>query len=157
MNKEKTIKLLGIFFIIVGVLQLIFNAKDIWWSLVILSYPSSFSLHEKLFFTAVSLILCFALPLTELMAGFGIIKIKKWGWWLAIVSCIITFIANFYGTINFAIASYKFQNTPIPTAQEGAHIEFISMWPTYVYAIVSVLLIILLNQKSLKNAFRPQI
>jgi hypothetical protein len=153
MNKEKIIKLLGTFFIIVGSLQLILYAKDIWWSLVFLFNPSPLrSLQENLLLSAASFLLFVMLPLAALIAGFGILKIKKWGWWLAIASCILTFIVNFYRTINFAITTYKFKNQPIPPIPEGAHVIFISMWPTYIYTVISALLIILLTRKAIKDA-----
>lgn len=154
MNNKKLVKLLGAFFIIVSILQLILNAHNNWLSLTDLFRPYSLrSLKEYLF---LSLFFSFALPIATLIAGFGILKIRTWGWWLAMMSCIITFIANSYGAINFAIACYKFQNTTIPTVPEGAHIEFFSMWPTYMHAIVSALLILLLKQKSVKIALSSQ-
>jgi hypothetical protein len=154
MNKEKIIKLLGAFFIIVGGLQLILNTKNIWWSLVDLFHPSSLrSLHENLLLSAACFLVFLMLPVAIFIAGFGILKIKKWGWRLAMASCIITLIINFYGTINFAINSYKFRNLPIPTISESVHVVFVSMWPTYIEALISALLIMLLIQKSIKNSF----
>jgi hypothetical protein len=154
MNEEKIVKLLGIFFIIVGALQLILNTNNIWWSLVDLFHPSSSrSLQENLLLSAACLLLFLTLPLATFIAGFGIIKIKKWGWWLAMANCIITFVINFYGTINFAITSYKFRNLPIAAIPQGTHVIFISMWPTHIYAIITALLIILLTRKLIKNAF----
>lgn len=154
MNKEKITKLLGIFFIIVGGLQLILYANDIWLSLVFLFHPSPLmSLRENLLWNVASFLLFVALPLATFIAGCGILKIKKWGWCLAMASCILTLIVNFYGTINFAITRYQFRNLPMPIIPESAHVEFISMWPTYMYALISALLIMLLTQKSIKNAF----
>jgi len=153
MNKEKIINLLGAFFIIVGGLQLLFYAKDIWWSLYILFHPSpQMSLQENLLWSTASLLLSVVLPLATLIAGFGILKIKKCGWWLAMTSCILTFIVNFYGTINYAIACYKFRNLPMPTIPKDTYFIFISMWPTYIYTIISALLIILLTRKLIKDA-----
>jgi hypothetical protein len=156
MNKKKIINLLGTFFIIVGGLQLILYASDIWWSLVFLFQPvSSMSLQEYLLWSAASLLLYVILPLASFIAGFGILKIKKWGWWLALASCIITFIINFYGTINYAITSSKFRNMPMPEIPEGYNVIYISMWPTYIYTISSALLIILLTRKLIKDAVKP--
>ena len=153
MNKEEIIDFLGAFFIIVGGLQLFYYANDIWLSLFILFHPSpQMSLQENLLWSSTSLLLLVVLPFATSIAGFGILKIKKWGWWLAMASCILTFIVNFYGTINFAIASYKFRNLPMPTIPEGSYFIFISMWPTYIRAIISALLIILLTRKSIKDA-----
>ena len=154
MNKEKIINLLGTFFIIVGTLQLILNTNNIWWALRDLLHPSSLrSLKENLLLSVSGLLIFFVLPLATFIAGFGIRKIKKWGWKLAMASCIITFIINFYGTINIAINSYKFRNMPMPAIPQGTHVVFISMWPTYTDALISALLIMILIQKSIKNEF----
>lgn len=156
MNKEKIIKLFGTFFIIVGGLQLLLNANAIWVSFFFLFNPSpSRSLQDNLLWNTASLFFSFALPLATFMAGFGIIKIMKWGWWVAMACCIFTFIVNFYGTINFAIQSYRLQNMPMPKIPVDAHVMYISMWPTYMYAVISALLILLLTRKLVKDAIKP--
>ena len=72
---------------------------------------------------------------------------------MAVIACMVTFVVNFIGTINFVFAVYKSQNVPMPTIPEGAHVEIVSMWPTYIYAVTSVLLLLLLTRNSIKKAF----
>ncbi len=153
-NNKRIVKILGSFFIAVGSLQLLSGAKDIWWSLEMWLRPSSFmTIQEYLFFTATSLLFLIVLPLVVLMAGYGMVTIRRWGWFLAMIACIARFVFSLYGTINFAIASYKSRNVPIPRIPEGAHVGFVSMWPTYIYALSSALLILLLTRNSVRKMF----
>jgi hypothetical protein len=155
MNKDKTIKFLGVIFITVGLLQLILGAKDIWWHLVFIFRSSAYpSVHGYLFYSAVSLFFFIILPLAIGISGIGIFRIRRWGWILAIMVCTITFIVKFIGTIYYAFAVYKSEGNPMPTISEGAQVAgFVSMWPTYIYAVTSALLILLLTQSSTKKAF----
>ncbi len=154
MNKQTMIKYLGVFFIVVGSLQLIFWAKDIWWSFDGLFHPSSFiTIQEYLFFSATSLLFLIALPIAILIAGYGIMKIRKWGWLLAMIVCIVSLISSFYGAIYFAILSYKSRNIPMPKIPEGYHVEVIRMWPTFIYALISAFLILVLKRRSIRQEF----
>jgi hypothetical protein len=138
------IKILGSFFIAVGSLQLISGAKDIWGSLEMWLRPGSFmTIQEYFYFTAISLLILIVLPLAVLMAGYGMVRIRRWGWFLAMIACVARFLLSLYGTINFAIANHKSLNIPIPKIPEGAQVELVSMWPTYIYALSSALLIVL--------------
>ena len=154
MTKDKAIKLLGIFFVAVGSIKLLSSAHGIWWSLNGLLRPSSFAtFQDYLLYSAVSLFFFIILPLVILVAGIGILKLKKRGWQLAILVCAITFIINFIGIINFSCAVYKTHNIPMPPIPKGAHVGIVSMWPTYISAVISPLLIWLLTRKSIKTAF----
>jgi hypothetical protein len=153
-NNKRKVKILGSFFIAAGSLQLISGARDIWCSLEMWLRPSSFmTIQEYLFFTAISLLFLLVLPVAVLMAGYGMVRIRRWGWVLAVIACVVRFLFSLYGTINFAIASYESRNVPIPKIPEGAHVEFASMWPTYIYALSSTLLILLLTRNSVRKAF----
>jgi len=155
MDKDKTIKFLGVLFITVGSLQLMMGANDIWWPLVFMFSPSAYpSVHDYLFYSAASLFFFIILPLAIGISGIGIIRIRRWGWLLAIMACTITFIVKFIGTINYAFAVYKSKGNPMPTIPEGAQVAgFVSMWPMYIYAITSALLILLLTRSSIKKTF----
>jgi hypothetical protein len=154
MNKDKTIKLLGVLFIAVGSLQTFLRAKDIWWLLTFLFRPNAYStVHNYLFYSAASLFFFIILPLAILVAGIGVIRIKRWGWILAITVCAVTFIVKLIGTMNFEFAVYRLKDHPIPPITEGAVVGYVSMWPTYIYGIASGLLILVLTRNSIKKAF----
>lgn len=154
MNKSAIIKLLGILFVALGSIQLILNARDIWWSLSNLFHPDHFmTIQDYILGGPTSLFFHLVLPVATPISGYGLLKIRRWGWWLAIINCVVTFISSFIGIVYFAIASYKARNLPMPKFPEGAHIVVVSMWPTYIYAVVSALLILLLTRKSVKDAF----
>ena len=156
MNKWTIIiKLLGVLFVATGLLQLISKAKGILWSLFDLFHPNHFvKIEDYILLGPISLFFLVVLPVAALISGYGMLKIRRWGWLLAIISCLITFIMNFYGAVNFILANYKVQNPPMPKFPEGAHIVVVSMWPTYIYAGVSAVLILLLTRNSVRDAFR---
>jgi hypothetical protein len=154
MIKDKAIKFLGAFFVAVGSFKLLSNVQGIWWFLANLFRPSAYpTFHDYLFYSSASLFFFIIFPLGILMSGIGIFKIRKWGWQLAVLVCTITFIISFIGIINFAYAVYKTHNIPMPPIPKGAHVGIVSMWPTYISAVISPLLIWLLTRKSIKTAF----
>jgi len=158
MNKDKIIKLLGALLITTGSLQLIFSAEGIWLTLAGLFRPSSFwSFQAYLYYSAASLFFFIILPSAIFMAGIGLFKFRQWGWQLAVTVCTITLIVKLIGTINFAYAAYKTWDLPMPKMPEGAHVGIVSMWPTYIYGIISALLILLLTRNSIKSAFNPSL
>ncbi len=153
MNRS-AIKLLGVLFISVGSIQLILNAKRIWWSLFDLFHPGHFMTIQNYILTGPTfLLVLLVLPVSILISGYGLLRIRRWGWFLATINCVVTFIRNFPGIVYFAVASYKARNLPMPKIPEGSHVFVISMWPTYIYAVASALLILLLTRKSVKDAF----
>jgi hypothetical protein len=157
MDKTKIIKMLGAVLVSVGSLQLIWRLKDSWWAFAGLFRPSSFATMQvylisgatSLFFIIISIIL----PLAIFIAGIGLIRIRRWGWILAVTVCSVTFIIKFIGTMNFAFAVYMLKDNPIPPIPEGAVVGYVSMWPTYIYGIASGLLILVLTRKSIRKAF----
>jgi hypothetical protein len=158
MDKNKIIKILGAVFVTVGSLRLIWTLKDSWWALAWLFRPSSFATMQvylissatSLFFFIISIIL----PLAIFIAGFGIIRIKRWGWILAVTVCSVTFIIKFIGTMNFAFAVYMLKDNPMPPIPKDAVVVgHVSMWPTYIYGIASGLLILVLTRDSIKKEF----
>ena len=146
---------MGFLFIVVGLLQLISEAKGIWLSLFLLfrlnAYPS---LLGYLIFNIAFLFFLIILPLAILSAGIGIIKMRRWGWRLAITVCSITLVIKLIGAVNYAFAVYMAGNNLSPHIPAGAIAVFpISMWYSYIYGIVSGLLILILTRKSTKKAF----
>jgi hypothetical protein len=156
-NKLTTVKLIGTLLIIIGSIQLIMSAESIWWFIAILFHPGSYNSYlEYLFDSAISLLFT-SLPLAAIIAGYGLLKNNTWSWQLAVVTCLCMFILNLLGVIKFAVLCYQWSITPvppIPPISEGKYyVEsgYFSMWPTYIYTVVSALLIIMLNRKSVKN------
>jgi hypothetical protein len=154
MSRSAIIKLLGILFVATGSIHLILNAKGIWWSLFDLFHPGHFMTIQDYFVVAhLSLLLRLVLPVAILISGYGLLEIRRWGWSLAIINCVVTFIRNFLGILYVAVVSFKLRNQPMPTFPEGGHIFVVSMWPNYIYILASALLMFLLTRKSLRDAF----
>ena len=94
------------------------------------------------------------IPTIACISGIGLLKLKKWGWYFAIITTLIVFALNLTGTIKFIIASYQYRNVPMPPIPEGAVVQYVIMIPTYIYTIVTLLLIILLSRKSIRTNFK---
>ncbi len=85
MNKDKMIKILGAFFIAAGSIQIILSANDTWWSLSGLFHSrSSMKVQDFLFYCTEYLFFFLILPLAILPSGIGMIRIRRWGWLLAV-------------------------------------------------------------------------
>jgi len=148
---NKIIKNLGIFFILIGTIKLFSNINGVWMLLTVLSHPNSLSFEDYLLYGFIPLLFLFFLPLLIIIAGIEVFKKRKLGWQLAMAVCIITLIINVVGIINFAYAVYITSNIPMPSISNGSSVGIVSMWPTYVSALVNILLIFLLTRKSIKR------
>ncbi len=70
------------------------------------------------------------------------------------IVCVITLVSHLYGTIWFAVLSYKYRDIAMSKIiPEGYHVEYISMWPTYIYALISALLVLVLKRQSMRKEF----
>ncbi len=157
-NNMKTIKILGVLLIIVGSSHLIFKAKVIWWTSQSFFHPGSFmSTQEYIFHVLASILVLILLPLATLISGYGLFRIKKWGWILAMISCGTTFILSCIGTISFAIVSNKYRTIPMPNIPVDMHVETFSIWPTYIKVVISALFMFTLKRPSLRQEFNENI
>ncbi len=146
---QVNLKILGVLLVAGGTAKLFSNLQIIRWSLVNLFQPGAFTVfHDYVILNVEFMFFFLFLPLAILISGIGVFRIRKWGWKLAILVCAITFLVNFIGIINFAHAVYELQSSPMPPLSEGALNKIMSMWPTYVSALVSALLIVFLTLKS---------
>jgi hypothetical protein len=156
-NNMKIIKTLGALFIVTGLLQVVCGAEGIWWSLRSLLNPSSFvSIQKYLIFGVTSIFFLLLIPSATLIAGYGLVRVKKWSWILALSLCVITFVLSCYGSIKFAIASYTHRNMLMPQIPEEAHVETARMWSSYIKLLVSALLILVLKRETLREEFNTK-
>lgn len=151
-SKITLIKILGSLLIFFGLFKLIYGINGVWWPIRVLLTPSTYNtLSELFFFGGTTLLLSLILPILALVSGFGLIKVKKWGWIWSIIVSLIIFVINFSGTINFAVASYLLRDVPFPEISEDAVVASVSMWPTYIYALISILFVLILTRESVKK------
>ena len=154
MGNARIIRYLGVLFIVVGLLHLSLRLKGIWLLLTSVFHPSSFrSMQEFVFYGTTFLLFMLVLPIGVVVAGYGLIRLRKWSWMLSLVICVIRFLLGCYGTITLLIASYKLRGLPQPKIPEGTHVVVVSVWPTYMHMAVCALLIVLLTRKPIRDAF----
>ncbi len=105
------------------------------------------------FWLVLFLVFSVVVPLLTVFAGWGVFKFRHWGHMLALVICTLMFIVNFVGSINFAVQSYKAIDAPTPVIPKGSVAVYQSMWPTYITAIVSGVLVVILRWRPIRNLF----
>lgn len=153
-SKKGILRIIGVVLLFFGLLKIISRADDIFFSINIFFVPNTHNtLAEILYISGSILFFGLCLPILAIVSGWGLIKIKKWGRTWALIVLLSVFATNFLGAINFAIVSYQSRNIPMPKIPEGYHVESVSMWPTYIYALISALLILILKRKSLRQEF----
>ena len=75
------------------------------------------------------------------MAGWGLLKFRRWAHLLALSPSVLMFVVIFLGGINFAVQSYNAMNAPAAEIPEGSVAFYYSVWPTYITSIGSGILI----------------
>jgi len=152
-HNKKIVKSLGIVFIAYGGFKILLGLKSVWLVLGWCFYPSSYnSISEQIFYSTMTILLTIILPSAAIIGGIGLLKQKKWGWIVAVVIAISTFIMGALGTINFIIESDRYRNMPISFISGGEVVDTISMIPTYIQCIVALIILILLSRKFIKQS-----
>ncbi len=94
------------------------------------------------------------LPLSELVAAYGLFKLRPWAWKTAVALLSFDFLTRFIGAINFVIQVMRFRDKPIPPIPKGAVVGVISMWPSYIIALLCGIFVFILIQPSVKEIFK---
>ena len=147
------IKLLATVLVIYGGFEFLSGIKGVWWSIRSFFYPTSNTIWEIIYFSSLTFFFSLILPIGAICGGIGLLRRKKWGWILSIIVSLTIFTISFAGTINFAIASYYYRNIPIPPFPEGSIVEHVSMIPTWIITVLSLVYILILKRKSVKGMF----
>ena len=91
------------------------------------------------------------IPVAKLIAAYGLLRFRPWAWRVAIIPLTVDFLFCLIGAINFAIQSYRYRYFQIP---EGYRVvKVISMWPSYIIALLSAFAILFLLRPSVKRKF----
>ncbi len=149
------IKSLGAFFMLTGLLELILDRKEIYWNFRGLIHGNEFigKPGDYFLFHGLSGIF-FVLILAAIVAGYGLMKLKKLSWALSVAGCTVLFFSALYGIISVAVLTAQ-RTVPMPNVlPNGAVVQYV--WPTYLVALISLALIILLSRKSIREIFKYQ-
>ena len=145
------IRIFALIFLAYGSFQFITGVKPLWMTLRFLFYPSNNTLSEGLYYFSMTFLFSVLIPTIACVSGIGLLKQKNWAWYFAIITTLIVFAVNLTGTLTFIIASYHYRNIAMPPIKEGIVVRYISMIPTYIYTVVSFLLIIILSRRSIRD------
>ena len=152
-NVNHITKSLSILLVLYGAAKIFLGVKSLWLAITYIFYSSSITFLSVLYTLGLPLIYIVLIPVGAISGGVGLYQKKKWGWILSISISLIIFALHFAGTVNFIIASYFYENIPLPPIPEGSHVQYSSMIPTYITTVVSLICILILRQKAVKNEF----
>ncbi len=148
------IKAVGIIAIILGAIPLLnylLLTITIVKPILVGAYPAG-----KFSFLLVIVAASMILPLAKVIAGYGLLRIIQWARKAAIAIFTIEFLLVFTGAANFCVQCYRFRNIPAVIYDRAMFIETVNMWPTYIFALVSLLFIAILSRPSIKEIFSGQ-
>ena len=159
MQKKKSIFVVRVIAIVTAATAFYYlspiQIRGLWWTFTSLlrghTWPG-FSWWTLFWFISVELLL-----VLKIVSAYGLFRIRSWARNFSIIVLLADFLTRLYGIINFW--SYYFQHPephPIPQEGEGVGviIEYISMWPTYIIAFISLILVIILWQKPIRKIFK---
>ncbi|HDH50561.1 MAG TPA: hypothetical protein ENG95_00800 [Nitrospirae bacterium] len=93
-------------------------------------------------------------PVLAIAAGCGLVRFKGWGWRWALIVSFIMLSANVIKAISFVFIEYLTKNLPMQELPDGIPVvSVINVWPPYIYAALSLLLIIVLIRPAIKKEF----
>ena len=93
------------------------------------------------------------LPVAKVIGGYGLLKIRLWARKLTIAVFAIEYLIGFTAAMFFGIQCYRLRHMPPSMYDNAITVGTLSMLPTYIFALVSLLVIALLTRNSVRKAF----
>ena len=92
----------------------------------------------------------------KLVSAYGLFRIRLWGRIVAIVVLSFDFLVRLAGAIN--TWTYNIRHPELPPIPENTTlVEVISMWPSYIIGIISLLSVIILLSRPVKEIMKEKI
>ncbi len=98
-------------------------------------------------------IVIYLVTLGKTISAYGVYRLRPWGWGLALLALSIDFLYRLFGAINYFTFSIQHPE-PLPIPPGYADIKVVSLWPSYIICLISLLSIVALTRKSVKVAFK---
>lgn len=101
-----------------------------------------------------ALILFNLILLGKLLAIYGLLRFKLWGRNIAI--CVLTsdFLLRLAGAVNMWTFQLRHPEPPsIPASSESVYVGTVSVIPSYVIGLLSLISVIILTRKNIREAF----
>lgn len=122
-----------------------------WWEIIgfwVREGISPFARHASWLFPA--MILFDLILLFKLVTAYGLFRLRSWAITPAICVLSLDFIFRLWGAINTWTYTLRHpEPPPIPT--EGVVVKVISMWPSYIIGAISLVSLIILFRKSVRE------
>jgi len=130
-----------------------FGLRYIWHTILDMIY--GYQQWEFLAYFPVAIVFKPILPLLKLVSAYGLLQIRPWARKLAIGTLSFDFLIRFIGAIKFVILVMQYRNKPIPPIPQDAVVgQVISMWPSYIIALLCITSVFILIQPSVKRIFK---
>lgn len=132
---------------------------SIWWGLAAtLQGQDDFSsLNKSLWFGPTTIIL-YVIILFKLIAAHGLFRLKSWGRTLTIGVLFCDFLIKLLGAVN--IWTYYWRHPEalemiesLQASSQDVHVQTVSMWPSYISGVFSLICIVFLLRQSTKEKF----
>ena len=122
-----------------------------WWDIIglwVRQGKTPFAGHASWLFPAI--ILFDLILLFKLVTAYGLFRLRSWAIIPAICVLSLDFILRLYGAINTWTYTLRHpEPPPIPT--EGVVVKVISYWPSYIIGAISLVSLIILSRKSVRD------
>ena len=86
----------------------------------------------------------------KIIAAYGLFRLRKWAWKLALVVLSIDFSWHLFAAVYHFVS---FRHSKTPPVPPGTITVTVSLWPSYIICILSLFSIILLARKPVRTVF----
>jgi len=94
------------------------------------------------------------LSLAKVVSGVGLARAQKCAWWAAVVALSADFLTRLYGHLAaWSSAFLHAQPPPVATGGEGVVVTTVSMWPSSIIAVVSLVSVAILLRGTTRRYF----
>jgi len=103
-----------------------------------------------------SWVLLFGFPilsLAKVVSGVGLIRGREWSWSVAVLALSTDFLIRLHGHI-VAWSSAFLHPEPLPTPAGDGVVVTVSMWPSSIIAVVSLVSVLILLKGTIRRHFR---
>lgn len=104
-------------------------------------------------YSAILVILAQSTLIAKLIVVYGLFRVRSWGRPAAMVVLTADFVLRANVAITMFLLTALVPPTPPPPMPEGGVTMTIFMWPSYLIAIISIVSVLVLIQKPIKNLF----
>ena len=108
-----------------------------------------------LWVTVVSVVLMLV-PILKVVGAVGMFTSARWSWFVVILSLLLDFVVRASSAVTmFLLAVSDSPAVSLPSSSASATTVIVPLWPTHLAAIVSLVLVLVLSQKPIRDQFRP--